>query len=197
MNERQLKKLDEHFTKYFGQTRLCGMNSEGLPLPVEVSLFAPNEKYPFWKLTTAGASDVVAEGQRTEFMMFIDGRVRLVNDKGELDPAELSWYYNVLLNAALYPKTTGKAFGYRKVVEFDCGRGMCGATALLPKVIDDAGIFRCQLNEGKVIECYLLITITKKELEDFKQNGIDYLDHYFYPSEGHVKFFCEPYRSEF
>jgi hypothetical protein len=196
MNERQVDRLAAHFDKYFEQSRAGVMRSNAIE-DLQVFLYAPTQKYPFWKMVTAGASDVICEGERTEVMIFIDGRTPLMQDARTVNPGEIAWYFNVLVNSALYPKNTGHAIRYRKVIEFDCGSGMRGVTALLPKVIDDVGIFTCQINENKVVHCYLMITVTEQEINDFKKNGVDYLDSYFYPAEGKIKFFCEPYRTEF
>jgi hypothetical protein len=196
MNERQVDRLAAHFDKYFEQSRAGVMRSNAIE-DLQVFLYAPTQKYPFWKMVTAGASDVICEGERTEAMIFIDGRTPLMQDARTVNPQEIAWYFNVLVNAALYPKMSGQPIRYRKVIEFDCGEGMKGVTALLPKVIDDVGIFTCNLNEGKTAHCYLLITVTEGEIEAFKENGIDYLDKYFYPAEGPIKFFCEPHRTSF
>ena len=56
-------------------------------------LYEPDEKYPFWKLATAGASDIKMPPVKNtlancnEYMMFIDPKEDM------LDPDVRYWYY--------------------------------------------------------------------------------------------------------
>ena len=58
IKSKEMDKISNHFDNYFGQTDSMFMH----PLVdngfhANVLLYKPNEKYPFWKLVTMGASD--------------------------------------------------------------------------------------------------------------------------------------------
>ena len=104
MNTKEMDKLIKHFDTYFGQSEPRVLHSDGMVPHIDVLVYSPNEKYPFWKLCTMGASDYKmpapkqALGNRNEYMMFIDPDLNLENRE------EISWYYNVLLGFANFPR---------------------------------------------------------------------------------------------
>lgn len=101
MKTKEMEKFMNHCDFYFEQ------NDSVILHPIvdggqhiDVLLYKPNDKYPFWKLVTMGASDYKMPvthntvGQYNEYMMFVDSDVDL-NDKNVL-----IWYYNKLLLVA-------------------------------------------------------------------------------------------------
>ena len=58
MKRKEMDKLIKHFDQYFEQkdcTILHPVVDDGYH--IDVLLYEPNKKYPFWKLVTMGASD--------------------------------------------------------------------------------------------------------------------------------------------
>ena len=58
MNAKEMEKLTDHFERCFGQKAATVMrNKAETELPIDILVFAPTGRYPFWKLCTRGASD--------------------------------------------------------------------------------------------------------------------------------------------
>ena len=86
MKTKEMDKLIKHFDTYFEQddsTVLHPIVDDGLH--IDVLMYAPNEKYPFWKLVTMGASDYKMPpiqntvGLNNEYIMFIDSEIDLTD----------------------------------------------------------------------------------------------------------------------
>ena len=62
MNIRQMGKLTRHFDAYFGQTDSLVLHptEDPDPLHIDVLLYPPNAKYPFWKMTLENRSAAYA-----------------------------------------------------------------------------------------------------------------------------------------
>ena len=58
MNVKEMNKFTKHCDKYFEQTDCMVIHpSTDDKLHIDILLYKPSRKYPFWKLVTMGASD--------------------------------------------------------------------------------------------------------------------------------------------
>ena len=57
MNQREMDKLTQHFDTYFQQDDCMVLHPAVMEPHIDALLYKPNNKYPFWKLATMGASD--------------------------------------------------------------------------------------------------------------------------------------------
>ena len=78
MNAIERNVLIRHFNRYFEQDNGFILQTKNTNPRIDGLLCAPNEKYPYWKLATLGASDYKMPapkdslGSRNEYVMFID-----------------------------------------------------------------------------------------------------------------------------
>jgi len=98
MKVKEMDKLIDHCNTYFEQSDpLVSHPVVDFGLHIDILLYKPNEKYPFWKLVTMGASDYKMPkapntvGLYNEYMMFVAADVDL------MDKETLNWYRNKLL----------------------------------------------------------------------------------------------------
>ena len=84
MKNKEMDKLIKHFDTYFEQSDCTVLHPVvSGKLHIDVLLYKPSEKYPFWKLVTLGASDYKMPkrentvGQFNEYIMFVDKDVNL------------------------------------------------------------------------------------------------------------------------
>ena len=105
MKLKEMDKLTAHFDRYFEQKNdlvLHPIVDNGFH--IDVLLYEPTEKYPFWKLVTMGASDYKMPkipntiGRRNEYVMFVDA------DEDLHDKSVMSWYHAKLTMIASYAK---------------------------------------------------------------------------------------------
>ena len=128
MKTREMDKIINHFDKYFEQTDSMVIHpivDNGFH--VDVLLYKPNEKYPFWKLVTMGASDYKMPpvpntiSQYNEYIMF-------VHADEDLNNQELaSWYFNKLVMIASFAHDNNCHITYGHSFEWqndDSGRGI-------------------------------------------------------------------------
>ncbi|MBQ2804635.1 MAG: suppressor of fused domain protein [Clostridia bacterium] len=131
MNTRQMDKFTDHCAKFFDQEPMIMHTESHMDMHVDVLLFEPNEKYPFWKLVTMGASDYkmpkteFSLGDRNEYMMFVDA------DEDLTDRFVVDWYYQQLMNIALMPykEKFAVSYGHSMEWELEDGEEMCAACA--------------------------------------------------------------------
>lgn len=201
MNINAMNKLTTHFDRYFEQndcTILHPVVDNGFH--VDVLLYKPTEKYPFWKLATMGASDFKMPaaqntlGRFNEYIMFVD------KDEKLADHEVAAWYYSKLIMIASYPKDCNVHITYGHSLEWENGDPddeMIAAFLEMPQVIKDTGILRCKTGLLKTVVCLQTVLLNKKELEMLREKGPQKFSEYLYPEDdGKERFLSERHRSE-
>ena len=202
MKTREMKKLTDHFDRYFEQSDCMVLhpiiNTE---LHVDILLYKPTEKFPFWKLVTMGVSDYKMPkirntfGRFNEFIMFVDQDIDLNNKE------TLVWYADKLglVSTYAYHNNTHVTFGHS--IEWkneDPDDEMIAAFIELPQVIEDVGILRCKLGIFKTVVCLQVVLLNQVDLEKLMDIGPQAFGDYLYPEEYDKKqhFLSEKHRSE-
>lgn len=201
MNTKEMDKLVRHFDTYFEQddsTVLHPVVDDGVH--IDVLLYKPGEKYPFWKLVTMGASDYKMPpiqntvGSRNEYMMFVDPETDLT------DKNVLMWYYEKLLTVATFAYYNKTHITYAHSFEWDnedSDDEMIAAFIEFPQIIGTTAVLRCKLGFMKTAACLQVVLLNKEELEKLMEIGPVAFSSYLYPdddSEPH--FLTERHRSE-
>lgn len=191
MKKREMKLLTEHFDKYLEGNDCTVMHSPvENGLHVDVLIYKPNEKYPFWKLVTMGASDYKMPeiprmiSRYNEYMMFVDANVDLNNKK------IASWYYNKLLTIAGFAYYNRTAVSYLHSLEWagaDPSDESRGAFILFPEFIESTGVLRCKLGFRKMVACFQAILLNEETLELLKQIGPSNFSEYIYSHDEEVE----------
>ncbi len=186
MKKREMQLLVQHFDKYFEQNDCIVMHppiTKGLH--IDVLLYKPNEKYPFWKLATMGASDykmpnaTPTVSRFNEYIMFVDGEQDLSNS----DIAK--WYFNKLSMIASYAYnnkchvTFEHSFNWENEDPED---DKVGAFLLFPELIQNVGVLRCKMGIRKTVACLEAVLLNNDELEMLSQIGPqNFWNNYIYP----------------
>ncbi len=174
MTAREMEKLIKHFDRFFEQNDSLVLHAKDPGVPhIDLLLYSPNKRYPFWKLTTMGASDFEMPkvqnmvARRNEYMLFVDAGVDLQ------DPLKLSFFTNILASIAHYPAETNTAISYGHSVEWGSADDtqMVGAFIELPQIIDDAGILTCKLGLLKTTACLQIALLTQREADELQRLG--------------------------
>ncbi len=195
-----MDKLTDHFNKYFEQDDPLILHQDTDIFPhIDILLYTPNEKYPFWKLVTMGASDYVmpkdkrAIANRNEYMMFVDPQLNLY-DKEIVD-----FYYSSLLDIAYYPVQEGISLTYGHSLEWPESENtdMLGAYIEMPQIIENIGVLRCKLGLFKKVACLQVVLLTKEEIDKLLEVGNYEFSDYLYPEDASKKehFLSEQYRT--
>ncbi len=201
MKDSEMNTLARHCDKYFGQTDATVIHPiVGGDFHVDVLLYKPSKRYPFWKLVTMGASDYRMPriqntfGRFNEYVMFVDSDVKL-EDKGVL-----SYYYGKLLAIASYSRLTNTHITYGHSLEWenDSHDGeMVGAFIDMPQIILDAGVLRCKMGFFKTVVLLQTVLINQRELDALLKIGPKAFSDYLYPENGQNQhYLSEQYRSE-
>ena len=201
MKVREMDKLTKHFDTYFEQSDcmvLHPMIDNGFH--VDVLLYEPTEKYPFWKLVTMGASDYkmpkIANtiGMYNEYLMFVDQNEDL-HDKNVV-----AWYGAKLTMIASYAKFYKTHVTYSHSFEWendDPDDEMIAAFLEFPQIIENADVLRCKLGLFKTVACLQTVLLTKQDLDHLKKIGRQAFSEYLYPEhDGKQHFLSERHRSE-
>ena len=202
MKTKEMDKLIKHFDTYFEQndsTIIHPIVDDGLH--IDVLMYAPSEKYPFWKLVTMGASDYKMPpvqntvGLNNEYMMFIDAETDLT------DKEVLMWYYENLLTVATFAYYNKTHITYSHSFEWekeDPNDEMIAAFIEFPQIIGTTGILRCKLGLMKTVVCLQVVLLNKEELEKLMKIGPIAFSDYLYPEDDSSKahFLTERHRSE-
>lgn len=202
MNKQRAMLLMKHFDHYFGQNdcRIAHTVNKD-QLAVDIMIYCPTEKYPYWKLVTMGASDYKMSGRneltllknkRNEYMMFIDP------NEDMSDPAVVAWYRERLMRIVDHTVTDREMVSYGYCVEFapEEGEEMAAAFIELPQVIDDPRVLTCTLGLFRVAACLQVVLITKKELDLLHGVGPQTFSNYLYPNHSGARhFICERKRT--
>lgn len=201
MNTNEMKKLEKHFDKYFEQSDCIVVHpivDNGLH--IDVLLYKPNGKYPFWKLVTMGASDYKMPkipnsfGVFNEYIMFVD------KDEDLNDREVVSWFHSKLVMIASYAKFYNTHITYGHSFEWendDPEDEMIAAFIELPQVIPDVGMLRCKMGMLKTVVCLQTVLLNKNDLNQLMEIGPQAFSEYLYPENGEKQhFLSERHRSE-
>ena len=196
-----MDKIVKHFDKYFEQTDSMVLHpiiDNGFH--VDVLLYKPNEKYPFWKLVTMGASDYKMPpvsntiSQYNEYIMFVHADVRL--DDQEI----VSWYFNKLVMIASFARfnkchiTYGHSFEWQND---DTEDEMIAAFIEFPQIVETVEMLRCKTSLFKTVACLQVVLLNKDDLAKLMEIGPQAFSEYLYPEDdGKPHFLSEKHRSD-
>ena len=177
-----MQRIQKHFERSFQQpvTHVLHPTNENI-FHLDVLCFEPTELYPFWKLATMGASDIVMPQKdvygcnRNEYVMFIDKEVDFTND--------FIWYVNWLYLTAEYILNERKFVTVNHVLQVsNPPEGeMDGLIVLLPAAMYDGTILHCKTGLFKECTCLQIMPITQAEIDGAQVNGFEWLVSKFYP----------------
>lgn len=201
MKKHEMKRLIRHFDQYFEQNDSMVLHpivDNGLH--IDVLLYKPNEKYPFWKLVTMGASDYKMPpipntiSQYNEYIMFVDESEDLNNKE------TVNWYYNKLVMIASFAHHNQTHITYGHSFEWendDADDEMVAAFIEFPQVMESVGILRCKLGMFKTVACLQTVLLNKNDLDLLMKIGPQAFSEYLYPdNDGKQHFLSERHRSE-
>lgn len=162
MNTRDMEKLTKHFERCFGQKNDVVMHNGSDDKPhIDVLVFGPTQKYPFWKLCTMGASDYLMPKRkevrygntaslRNEYIIFLDPSLKV--EEGSED---WIWYWKVLIETALFSYYNKEGVIATDTIDFAWdGESMQGVILLFPEAIEDTSILQCKMGMGRRITCH-------------------------------------------
>ncbi len=201
MKIKEMERLTRHMDHYFGQSDSLVLHpivDNGFH--IDVLLYKPTERYPFWKLVTMGASDYKMPkipntfGLFNEYMMFVD------QDEDLSDREVVAWYHAKLMMIASYAKfyhthiTYGHSFEWENQDPQD---EMIAAYVEMPQIIPDVGVLRCKTGLFKTVICLQTVLLNKADLDQLSKIGSQAFSEYLYPEhEGKPHFLSERHRSE-
>lgn len=188
MNVRQMDEFTAHLDHYFEQSEPKVLHPTFDAKPhIDMVIYEPTEKYPFWKLVTMGAGDYKMPpvkptlGNRNEYMIFVDPDV----DMTDRDIAW--WYYCKLRMVADYPRFTKSHITYSHSFEWednDPDDEAVGAFLEFPQAIENTGILHCKLGMFKTVTCLQVVLLSKGQLEMLAEIGAEQFSNYLYPEDG-------------
>ena len=201
MKIKEMERLTRHMDHYFGQSDSLVLHpivDNGFH--IDVLLYKPTERYPFWKLVTMGASDYKMPklphmlGRFNEYMMFVDKD----EDLGDRDV--VAWYYAKLMMIASYARAHSVHITYGDSIEWgndDPESEMMAAYIEMPQIIPNTGVLRCKLGLFKTVICLQTILLNQVDLNQLKKIGPEAFSYYLYPEHnGKPHFLAEKHRSE-
>lgn len=201
MKTKEMDKIINHFDKYFAQTDSMVLHpivDNGFH--IDVLLYKPNEKYPFWKLVTMGASDYKMPtvsntvSQHNEYIMFVHADEDLENQE------IVGWYFNKLVMIAAFAHDNQCHITYGHSFEWqnnDPDDEMIAAFIEFPQIIKTIEILRCKTGLLKNVACLQVVLLNKNELDLLMKLGPQAFSEYLYPEDGgESHFLCEMKRSE-
>ncbi len=201
MKPQELEKLTAHYDKYFEQDNCTVLHLIANIKPhVDVLVYPPNDKYPFWKLATAGASDVkmniktVGFPPRNEYMMFVPSDLDLTNKD------TVMFFQSMLMEIAYYPVMNKTPITYGHSLEWgkNDNSDMEGAYIEFPQIIADPSILTCKLGMFKECTCLQVVLLTRADIERLLEIGSEAFSNYLYPEEDGAQnhFLSEQYRTD-
>lgn len=201
MKLKEMEALTKHFDKYFEQDDSMVLHPiVDAGFHVDVLVYKPTEKYPFWKLATMGASDYKMPkitntvGLNNEYVMFVDKDVDLS------DKEVIGWYYNKLMLVATFAYYNKTHITYAHSFEWkneDPEDEMIAAFIEFPQIIEDVGILRCKTGLFKTATCLQVVLLNGGELEMLMKCGRQAFSNYLYPEDsGKAHYLSERHRSE-
>ena len=187
MKQKEMKKIMNHFDRYFEQNDCIVIHpvvDEGLH--IDVLLYKPNQKYPFWKMVTMGASDykmpelTPTVGNFNEYMMFIDKDEDLNNRE------TAKWYHDKLVMIASYAYKNNCHITFNHSFEWtndDPNDDKIGAFVLFPESIENVEILRCKTGLLKKVAYLEVVLLNKTEIDLLIKIGPQEFWHsYIYPT---------------
>ena len=201
MNKREMEKLTAHFDLYFNQSVsfVCHPTNP-FDFHIDVLVYSPTDKYPFWKLVTMGASDYKMPapkhkgfGNRNEYIMFID------KDENLNEKEEILKYIKYLMEVATYPYFEKTYITYAHSIEWQPyeNEEMAGAFIEFPQVVDNINILFCKLGLFKSVTCLQVVLLTKDEINKLLEIGAEEFSYFLYPdSDEKPHFISELKRTE-
>lgn len=199
MNIQQMDKLIAHCDTYFGQTEPMVLHQDGQEPHVDVLRYPPNEKFPYWKLVTMGASDFPMPnvpgslGRRNEYVMFVDSEEDLT------DPQTVGWYVEKLYLIALYTIIDKVHITYGHSVEWseEEDSDMVGAFLEMPQLIESVGFLRCKLGLMKETVILQATPLTRLEVDRLLSVGPQAFSEWLYPeTESQRHFLAQRIRTD-
>ncbi len=201
MNKKEMEKFIRHCDLHLEQTDstiLHPIVDDGFH--VDVLLYKPNEKFPFWKLVTMGASDYKMPaiqntvGLYNEYMMFVDPEINLT-DKDVLD-----WYYKKLLLVATFAYYNKTHITYAHSFEWkndDESDEMIAAFIEFPQLFETTAVMYCKTGLFKTVTCLQVVLLNKEELNKLMKIGPQQFSNFLYPEDNsRPHFLSEQHRSE-
>ena len=200
MKVKEMDKIINHFDKYFEQTDSMVIHpivDNGFH--VDVLLYKPNDKYPFWKLVTMGASDYKMPKISNTFGLFNE-YIMFVDKEEDLNDREIvSWYHSKLVMIASYAKFYNTHVTYGHSFEWendDPEEEMIAAFMEMPQVIPNVGILRCKIGMFKTVVCLQTVLLNKNDLNKLMEIGPQAFSNYLYPENDEKQhFLSERHRS--
>ncbi len=200
MKTKDMDKLTKHFDTYFEQTDSMVLHPIiDIGYHIDVLIYKPSEKYPFWKLVTMGASNYKMPHNKNtiasynEYIMFVAPEIDLNNKD------ELIWYYNKLLAVAVFAFNNKTHITYAHSFEWqndDPNDEMIGAFIEFPQVIETSCILRCKLGMFKTVACLQVVLLNRDDLNKLMEIGPQAFSYYLYPEDGgKAHFLSEKHRS--
>ena len=201
MKQKEMEKLTNHFDRYFEQSDCVVLHPlVDVGYHIDVLLYKPNQKYPFWKMVTMGASDYKmpdapnSVSQYNEYIMFVDAHENLN------DADVVHWYYDKLIMIAAFVREHQTNITFWHSFEWkneDPAEEMMAAFIDFPQIIEDVGILRCKLGMFKTVACLQAVLLNKSDLDKLKEIGPKAFSNYLYPEEDEKHhFLSERHRSE-
>ncbi len=201
MKTKEMEKLIKHCDLYFQQNDSLVLHPIVVNgLHIDVLLYKPNEKYPFWKLVTMGASDYKMPpiqntvGLYNEYMMFVSSDIDL------MDKEVLNWYYNKLLLVATFAYYNKTHITYAHSFEWendDPNDEMIAAFIEFPQILETTAVLRCKVGLLKTVACLQVVLLNKQDLDKLLEIGPQEFSNFLYPDdESKPHFLSEQHRSE-
>jgi hypothetical protein len=193
MKIREMDKLTNHFDTYFEQSDCMVMHpivDDGFH--VDMLIYKPTAKYPFWKLATLGASDYKMPkisntiGLYNEYIMFVDKNVDMT------DKTVANWYHNKLAMVASFAYYNKTHITYSHSLEWkndDPDDEMIAAFIEFPQIIENVSLLRCKLGFMKEVACLQVVLLNKEELDLLMNIGPQAFSEYLYPENGSAAHF--------
>ena len=201
MTTKQMDRFIRHCDKYFGQKNDRVIHPVAMnEFHVDILLYNPTARFPYWKMVTMGASDYKMPpakntiAKQNEYIMLVDKDVDM-NDK---DTA--FWYCQKLWRVACYSYankthiTYGHSFEWQNEDETD---EMVAAFLEFPQMFD-YGILHCKSGLFTDIACLLVVLLNKNDLDQLMKIGPQQFSEYLFPDNENAPkhFLSEKKRSE-
>ena len=192
MKKREMDNLIEHLKYYFNQSINKVFHDSYNDFHVDILLFEPNEKYPFYKLVSMGASSYAMEKtssllpNRNEYMLFLSPDINIDSDN-------FKWYLNFLsyISKYAYYEKANISVGHTIELEPNSHPIFKHSFVLFPQIIEDSWVLKCNLGWFKSCACLQVIPITEDEYQKNISIGPDAFHDIFYPEGGKPIFLAD------
>lgn len=201
MNSKTMDKIIKHFDTYFEQNDSLVIHPLfDIGYHIDILKYKPNEKFPFWKLVTMGASDYEMPptanscSRYNEYIMFVHA------DENLDDLDTLNWYCDHLRTVASFAHDNhchisfGHSFQWKND---DPDDEMIAAFIDFPQIIGTVDVVLCKTDLMKTVACLQVVLLNKDELARLMEIGPLPFSEYLYPENGGKQhFLCERHRSD-